>query len=385
MTAVAATHPQAETLASMTSPIQPRLTRFRTDGAPTAGRAPTAITLALAAALFGCNGSASNKDQAPAPTARVQTASAVRGSLSPIATAFGTAVSAPAHTRIIVMPYEGTITGVAVHAGDSVTADQVIATVARTPGTAAQFAQVRSALSFAQQDLLRVQRLYADKLATNDQVATARKVLSDAQAQLDAFNRTGADQEQTALRAPFAGVITSLSATSGERPAIGTAIATVSSQNDMIVQLALEPADAAKLSPGAPIRLLLAADDAAPINTKLVAVGKAQDFASRLVNAVAPLAPADSARVILGSTLMAQLQLPARQGVIVPRGALLEDAEGPYVFTLVAGKAHRQAVKIGAETDQSALIIEGLAADARVIVAGNAGLEDGIAVTESKP
>ena len=369
----------------MTSPIPQLPTRFRSNSATTAARGPTAITLALAVALCGCSGTASNKDQAPAPTGRVQTASAASGSLSAIATAYGTAVSAPAHTRLIVMPYEGAISSVAVHAGDSVSADQAIVTVTRTPATAAQFAQVHSALSFAQQDLLRVQRLYADKLATTDQVATARKALSDAQAQLDAFNRTGADQEQTALRAPFAGVITSLTATPGERPAIGTTIATVSSPGDMIVQLGLEPADAAKLSPGAPIRLLLAADDAAPITTKLVAVGQALDSVSRLVNAVAPLPPADSAHVALGSMLMAQVQLPARQGVIVPRSALLEDAEGPYVFTLVAGKARRQAVKIGAETDQSALIVEGLAAGAQVIVAGNVGLEDGVAVTESKP
>ncbi|MFI4868590.1 MAG: efflux RND transporter periplasmic adaptor subunit [Steroidobacterales bacterium] len=369
----------------MASSIPQRPSRFRTDGAAMAAHAASAFTLALTAALCGCSGNASDKEQAPAPTARVQTASAASGSLSPIATAYGTAVSAPAHTHIIVMPYEGAITGVAVHAGDSVSADQVIATVARTPATAAQFTQAHSALSFAQQDLLRVQRLYADKLASNEQLAAARKALADAQAQLDAFNSSGADQERSALRAPFPGVITRLTATPGERPTPGSAIATVSSQGDMIVQLGLEPADAATLAPGAPIRLLRAADDAAPINTKLVAIGKAQDSASHLVNAVAPLPPADSARVMLGSTLMAQVQLPARQGVIVPRGALLEDAAGPYVFMLIAGKARRQAVRIGAETDQSALIIEGLAADARVIVAGNAGLEDGIAVTESTP
>jgi RND family efflux transporter MFP subunit len=368
----------------MTNPFPPLPICFRRHSAATAACARAATTLALAAVICGCGGSAS-KDQAPAPTGRVQTAVAASGSLSPIATAYGMAISAPAHTRILVMPYEGMIASVAVHAGDSVSADQAIVTVARTPATTAQFAQQRSALNFTQQELRRVQRLYADQLATNDQVATARKALADAQAQLDALSKAGADQEQTALRAPFAGVVTSLTATPGERPAMGTALATISSPSDMIVQLGLEPADAAQLSPGAALQLRLTADDDAPIKTKLVAVGKTLDSSSHLVNAVAPLPAADGARITLGTTLMAQVELRAREGVIVPRSALLEDADGSFVFTLVGGKAHRQAVKVGAETNASALIIDGLEAGAHVIVTGNAGLEEGIAVSESKP
>ncbi len=344
---------------------------------------PLAPALALAAALCGCSGGASEQDKAPAPSARVQTAAAASGSLAPIAIAYGVAVAAPQHTRILAMPYEGVISAVQVHSGDGVRAQQVIVTLARTPATSAQFSQARSALSFAEQDLARVQRLYADQLATTEQLAAASKALADARSQLHALSLTGADQEQSVLRAPFAGVITRLAATAGDRPAVGTAIATVSSPADMIVQLGLEPGDAARLAPGAPVWLMRSVDDAQPIRTRLITVGRSLDAASRLVDAVAPL-PA-STGVTLGTTLAARIELPAHQGVIVPRGALLEDAEGTFVFTVVAGKAHRQAVQVGVETEQSVLAAPGLEAGAQVIVAGNAALKDGIAVTESRP
>lgn len=346
-------------------------------------RACKPLALALAAALSGCGGTA-QPDGAPTPRAQVRTAVAVGGSLAPIAVAYGTAVAAARRTRVLVMPYEGVIGSVDVHAGDAVRLGQTIVTLARTPATGARFSQARSALGFAEQDLARLQRLYADQLATNEQLAAASKALDDARAQLQALSLTGADQEQTALRSPFSGVITSLAATPGDRPAAGTAIATVSSRDDMIVQLGLEPRDAARLAPGAPVWLMRSADDAQPIQTRLIAVGRSLDAASRLVNAVAPLPAPAGAGITLGSIVAARIELPAHQGVIVPRAALLEDAEGTFVFTVAAGKAHRQSVQLGAETERSVLLAAGLEAGAQVVVAGNAALQDGLAVAASE-
>ncbi len=341
------------------------------------------VIVALVAAYFLTGGS---EEEAPAePTGTVTTAVAAQGSLSPTAIAYGTVVSSPAHTRIIVMPHEGTIESVDVHDGDAVRSGQAIVTIAIAPAAAAQYAQARSALDFAQQDLARVERLFAEKLATNDQLGTARKALSDAQAQLDQLNKTGADRAQDTLRAPFDGVVTALSVNPGDRPQVGAALATLASQSDVIVQLGLEPEDAARLKPGAPVELIPPQDGVDKISGKLASVGSAIDGTSHLVKAVADIPAAESARATLGQTLVAHVALPARQGIVIPRGALLEDADGPYVFTVVNGKAHRQAIQIAVETDEQALIDKGLAAGARVIVTGNGALEDGVAVQEAKP
>jgi RND family efflux transporter MFP subunit len=349
---------------------------------------PALVVVGLALWVSACGGgsaAAPESAQANEPVAAVQTALASSGSLSAAAMAYATTSSAVAHTRIVVMPHEGIVTGVEVHDGDSVKADQSLVTIGIAPAAAVQLVQTSSALKLAEEDLARVQRLFAEKLATNDQVATARKALADAQAQMEDLRKTGADRAVDTLRAPFAGVVTGLSVTPGDRPAVGAAVATVSSRSDVVVQLGLEPADAAKLAPGARVRLQLPGAGAEQIVTKLTSVGAAVDATSRLVKAVAQIPAADAGRVTLGATLIAHVDLPPRQGIIVARSALLEDAEGPYVFTVDKDKAHRQPVVIGVESDDQALIVKGLEAGAKVIVANNAALEDGVAVEDAKP
>jgi len=344
--------------------------------------------VALALLVSGCGGGTAAAPEGATsnePVATVQTALGSSGLLSAVAVAYGTTTSALDHTRIVVMPHEGIITGVEVHDGDSVQVDQPLITIGLAPAAAAQSAQASSALQLAAEDLARVQRLFAEKLATNDQMATARKALTDARAQMENLSKTGADRAVDILRAPFAGVITGLNVTPGDRPPVGSTVATVSSRSDAVVQLGLEPADATRLAPGARVRLQLPGTGAEQIVTKLSSVGAAVDATSRLVKAVAPIPAADSGRVTLGTTLIAHIDLPARQGIIVPRSALLEDAQGPYVFTVDQAKAHRQAVEIGVETDDQALIVKGLEAGAKVIVSNNAALEDGVAVKEAAP
>ena len=319
------------------------------------------------------------------PKAAVVTSLAVRGSLSASVLAYGTVVSAPGHTLAIVMPHEGTIAAVHVHDGDAVRAGQAIVTIAIAPAAAAQFSQALAALDFAKADLARVERLFGEKLAANDQLAAARRAYTDAQAQFDQQTHIGTDRAQDTLRAPFAGVIFALTGTPGDRPVVGAAIATLASRSDVVLQLGLEPTDAAGLAPGAPVRLDLPQGGVASIKGTLIAVGAAIDPVSRLVKAVAQIAAADAAHLTLGMTLIAHIDLPARQGVVFSRGALLEDAAGPFIFRVVDGKAHRMPVHILVETNTQTLIDGNLADGTRVIVSGNAALEEGVAVQEVKP
>lgn len=348
------------------------------------GAAVVILAVVAVAAIFHFMGGADT--EAPAePTAQIQTAPATRGSLSATALAYGTVASASGHTRVIAMPHDGMIASLAVHDGEAVRAGQPIVTIAIAPAAATQYAQARSAIDFAKQDLARIERLFADKLASNDQLATARKALADAQAQLDQQTGIGADRTMDTLRAPFDGVVSGLNANPGDRPQMGAAIATLSSRSDLVVQLGLEPDDARKVAAGAAVRLTDPLNPSVVISARLISVGAIIDPTSRLVKAVAEIPAADAAHVGLGMTLVARVDLPARSGIIIPRAALLEDADGPYLFTVVAGKAHRQSVKVALETNDQALLDSGVASGTRVVVSGNAALEDGVVVQETKP
>ena len=288
-------------------------------------------------------------------TATVTTATPTSGSLSPVALAYGVVASSPQHTFVIAVMRDGVFKSVNVREGDIVRAGQPIVTVITAPANNAAYAQAKSAVDFTTQDLARVERMFANKLATNDQISTARKALADAQVNLEQQRSIGAGETEAVLRAPFDGVITSLMAVPGDKVQASTTIATVSSRSDIVVELNLEPEDASKLAPGAAVKLNV------PFGTmefmaKLTSIGATVDPMTHLVKAIADIPAASGARLSLGTTLMAHITLPPLQGILIPRTALLEDAKGPYVFTVLEDEAKRQDIKVLVETDDMALI-----------------------------
>src|SRR6185312_6758582 len=125
-------------------------------------------------------------------TATVTTTEATQGSLSPTALAYGTVISSPKNSFVIQIPRDGTFKAVDVRDGDVVRAGQPIVTIVTAAASTGAYEQAKSAVDFANRDVQRVERLFAEKLATNDQVATARKALEDAKIQLDQQSKIGA-------------------------------------------------------------------------------------------------------------------------------------------------------------------------------------------------
>jgi hypothetical protein len=108
---------------------------------------------------------------------------------------------------------------------------------------------------------------------------------------------------------------------------------------------------------------------------------------THLVKAIADIPAASGARLSLGTTLIAHITLPPLQGILIPRTALLEDAKGPYVFTVSEDSAKRQDIKVLVETDDMALI-DGLdpALGSDVVISNNSELDDDTPVkVEGKP
>src|SRR6185437_2991818 len=266
-------------------------------------------------------------------TAMVTTTDATQGSLSPTALAYGTVVSSPQNSFVIQIPRDGTFKTVNVRDGEAVRTGEPIVTVVTAAANTTAYAQAKSTVDFATRDVQRLENLFAQRLATNDQVATARKALEDAKIQLDAQEKIGAGAGEQIIRAPFEGVVTGLMAVPGDKVQANNTIATIVRLSGLTVQLNLEPEDAAKLMPGAAVKLsnTFGSD---VIEGKLRSIGASVDPMTHLVKAVADVPAAAAAHLALGATLVAHIDLPAKQGILVPRTALLEDSSGPYIFTI---------------------------------------------------
>lgn len=350
----------------------------------------TVIVLAGIGYYAGLFGGAEKPDAAAAGTAEIKgtatvtTTDATQGSLSPMATAYAVVTSSPQNSFVIQIPRDGVFKSVNVREGDLVRKGQPIVTVVTAAANTTAYEQAKSAVDFATRDVQRLERLFAEKLATNDQVATARKSLDDAKIQLDAQAKIGAGNGEQTITAPFDGVVTGLMAVPGDKVQANNTIATLVSRTNLTVQLNLEPDDAVKLAPGAKVTIANTFGGN-EIEGKLRSVGASVDPMTHLVKATADVPAADATRFELGATLVAHIELPPKQGILVPRSALLEDSSGPYIFTISEDTAHKQNVKVLVETDDKALV-DGVdpALGTKVVVDNNTELDDDTPVQETK-
>lgn len=316
------------------------------------------------------------------PSAGVTTTVVHAGSLSESVLAYGALVAAPAASHNIAVQFDAIVDNVMVHAGEFVSKGTPLIRLSTTPAAAAQFAQAQSAYSLAQSEYARAKRLNKAGLVSNDQLGAAQKSLKDARAQLDAQEKAGASTGSKVIDAPMDGVVTALMAGQGEQLPAGTNLLSISDNSALVVQLGLEPEDATRVAPGDKVAISDPLDGGKTIQGKLRSVGGMIDPQSRLVPAIAVLEGAPGRLPVIGTTMIATLSLSPKTGILVRRSAILEDAEGTYVFVDDGGKAVRRNVTILAETDTTSLVGGGIPPNAKVIVSGNAALEDGISVHE---
>jgi membrane fusion protein (multidrug efflux system) len=148
--------------------------------------------------------------------------------------------------------------------------------------------------------------------------------------------------------------------------------------------LGVEPEDLPALHPGTPVKIRSVFRSDEEIDSRLSVVHAMIDPQTGLVDALAPVSDGRVRRLIIGSYLVADLLLNQHTGVVVPRSAVLRDAQGSFVFTVVTGKAKRIAVETGVEHGDWIEITRGLEAAERVVDSGNYELADGMAVREAE-
>lgn len=346
----------------------------------------TASLLFLACFLLPIASARADEDAAGAPAASafVKTATVEQKSIAVTVTVYGTVQPDPAEVHNISMPREGIISKVFVRPGQTVTAGEPVIGIESSPGAAAQYDQARVALDYAQKDLDRNKKLLQEQLATRDQVAAAEKTLSTAQSELDRMVKTGADKASEVIRATFDGVVTDVTAKPGDRLAADALTMTVASKDALIVALGIEPGDVSRITPDTTVQLSSPVNAGLHIDGKIAAMHGIVNPSTHLVDGLVRLNTADTPGLMPGMTLKGAVSIPVAQSAVVPRAAVMQDEEGAFVYTVVENTAHKMPVTIRAENDAQSALVEALAAGTRVVVGGNAALEDGIKVREEE-
>ena len=347
---------------------------------------PTGLcALVLCGLLSGCGHAASDEDEAAAPAGQVAVTTAMprQQTFHDTVETWGSAAGDPQHARAISLAHGGQVTALQVAAGQTVTRGQPLLTITPDPVARSAYQQAQAALTLAQGELKRTEQLAAQRLATQSQLAAARKALADAQSALEAQRAMGGGAVTETVDAPADGVVTLLQVGLGDRVAANAPLLSFTPAHALLGMFGVQPQDGARLRPGMAVQVRPVYGAKESFVGKLRMVSQSIDAQTHLLMAQVELPAAASASLVAGAPLDASIRTDDFKAWAVPRDAVLHDKHGDYLFQVEKGHAKRIGVKLRSP-DGDTVGVEGpLDPQARVIVQGVYELNDGDAVLES--
>lgn len=395
--------------------------------APRPRRAFPWLLLVIVAALAGGGYWWSQRSTAPevrTATARASTAAAA-GSSQTLLNASGYVTARRAAT--VSSKVTGKVTEILIEEGMKVTEGQVVARIDNAnvlAGLRLAEAQLEAArrtleetmptLTFAQLELERFLKLRASNATSLSDLARAEAEVAALKARRlrQAADTTVAERavdelkqqvEDTVIRAPFTGVVTTKDAQPGEiispMSAGGgftrTGICTVVDMSSLEIEVDVNESYLNRVSAGQPAEATLDAYADWRIPCKIIAIIPTADRQKATVkvrvgfDALDPrILPEMGVKVAfrsLAGPAAAASSPPAAPVITIPEAALAESNGRTVVWVFKDSKAERRAVTIGRRTAGEATVAAGLNAAEKVILNPPATLTDGAPVREAKP
>jgi RND family efflux transporter MFP subunit len=233
--------------------------------------------------------------------------------------------------------------------------------------------------------------------SARENLALAQRQAGAAKATVEVFRRS---EDDTIVRAPFDGVVTSLAAQPGEivAPVAGggftrTGICTIVDMASLEVDVDVAESFISRVTPGMPASVKLNAYPDWEIPAQVITVIPTADRSKATVTVRVGfktgdprIVPEMGAHVAFLSPTPSQPAGGASRAVLVPPDAVQTDDSGQsIVFVISEGKAERRAVRLGDRSAGGQLIVAGLSPGDVVAVEGADHLKDGSAVKIGKP
>ncbi|KAE8755821.1 efflux RND transporter periplasmic adaptor subunit [Paraburkholderia madseniana] len=345
-----------------------------------------AALMSIGAHAAGAASASAGDDAADQSVVSVQTVRVQRAVIAQPVRAYGIVAASASNLTTVNLPYVARIAQMRVQAGQSVTRGTPLFVVQADPAAVLAATQAKSAVTLAQGELARTQSLYDKGLATQSQLATARKAAEDAQQALAAQNQTGVAGGNKIIAAPIDGVVLQVSAAQGDQVQPGAAILQLAGGNGKDaranVMLSVEPSDIPAIHAGDTVTLhgLSTTLAKTAADGHVVLVGASVDQQSQLVNVGANV-PLGQSAFIPGTRVSADIATRSGTHWVVPRAAVLKDDKGAYVFQITPqNKARRVAVVTQVENGDRYGVDGPIDGAEGLVVSGNYELKDGMAV-----
>jgi len=271
----------------------------------------------------------------------------------------------------------GIIARILVEEGAHVRKGQLLATLNLTE-IDAQVQQAAEAVAKSKRDLTRAKNLYADSVATLEQVQDATTGLSLAE---QSFQIAQYNQSYSEIRSPISGKVVKKLMNQGEVVGPGTPVFYIlgDGQADWVIKSGLVDRDWARLRLGDRAEVHL---DAYPDRTFAAKVSQLADVGNPQSGTFDAEFAFTGSMPRLAVGLIGSLNIYPKEDAahpIVPIDALVEsNGNAAVVYVLQADNTvKRTAVRVGQIFENKAIISSGLSADSKVVTSGAPYLEDG--------
>jgi membrane fusion protein (multidrug efflux system) len=293
--------------------------------------------------------------------------------------------SAQARESIVLTPkVADTIRALRFDSGDRVRQGQVLVEMSSVE-QAADLAEVRAANEAAQEELRRYQELYDRGFASQARLDTVRAAADAAQARLNAGGSRIADRT---IRAPFAGVVGLRTASPGQYMRPGDQIGTLDDVSEIKLDFDVPETQIARVQPGVEIVARTAAYPDRVFTGRIANVDSRVDPNTRTVRVRAMLPNRDEV-LRPGMLLTVEVRSNPRQALAIPEIAILDQADGAYVYRVVAREGAQSVdlvrIRTGQRAGGMAEVLEGLNVGERVITEGVQSVRPGQPVQLGEP
>lgn len=290
---------------------------------------------------------------------------------------------------------EGHVTEILVHAGDAVTAGQVLMQIDPGPQSAAveraraSRASREASLALAERNLGRVRELVAKGALPEQELDNAEAQAASARSDVAALGAeitsSAAQLRYYRITAPSAGVVGDIPVRVGDLVTPQTSLTSVTDNHVLEANLAVPIERAAAVEPGTRVELL---DDEAHVvaqgSVSFVSPQVSADTQTVLVKAVIPN---PETRLRAEQLTRGRIVWRTREGLTVPALAVvrLGGQAFVYVATQASGGlvARQRPVTLGELTNNAYVVERGVAAGDRVVVSQIQKLRDGAPITQA--
>jgi membrane fusion protein, multidrug efflux system len=278
--------------------------------------------------------------------------------------------TAQARESIVLTPkVADTIRAIRFESGDRVRRGQVLVEMSSVE-QAADLAEARAANQAAQEELRRYQGLHERGFASQARLDAVRAAADAAEARVSAGGSRIADRT---IRAPFAGVVGLRTASPGQFMRPGDQIGTLDDVSEIKLDFDVPETQIARLRTGVQIIATTAAFPERIFQGTISHVDSRVDPTTRTVRVRAMLPNTDEA-VRPGMLMNVQVLTNPREALSIPEIAILDRADGSFVYRVVArddGRAVEQvAIRTGQRSGGMAEVLEGLAIGDLIVTEG---------------